>query len=85
MTVEVIVVVVGIFLVMQATNWDDDRQVPTREQQHLEALKPDMTQVQSAIGAAKTQHRFLMDNGLVLIQYLRGEVAFDEHSAEIKH
>ena len=82
-TIEILVVIVGIFLGMQATNWNDERKARLEELQYLESLKSDLAQVQSAIESARSQHRFLMNNGLLLVRYLKGEIPFEAHSGDI--
>ena len=80
---DIIVVIVGIYLGMQVTNWNDERKAKQDEQEYIEALKSDLVQVRTAIKNAQDAHLSLVEDGLLLMRYLKGEVPFEENREAI--
>lgn len=80
-SIEIMIVVIGIFLGMQVTDWNEDRKAEQREADYLIALLDDLRTVRSNVTSSIDSHNALTSHGLKALEYLDGETVSDDTKA----
>lgn len=83
-SLDVIIVISGIFIGMQLNDWNGKRIEKQQEQVFLSQLDRDIEHIISSIDNAKQSHIALMDQGKLALRYLRGEDLFKEYKLKIE-
>ena len=78
-SLDVIIVISGIFIGMQLNEWNGKRIEIQQEQVFLSQLDRDIEHIISSIDNAKQSHIALMVQGKLALRYLRGEDLFKEY------
>jgi len=81
---DVIVVVVGIFLGLQVSDLNEDRKERIAAEAFLDKLAVDIRYVITNFEDKREQRMRAVAAGIIVISYLRGEVAFEDHAENIK-
>ncbi len=72
--IELLVVVAGVFIALQASNWNDARREAARGREYLQRLHDDMTQDVSHLDALSTFWARVLDYGQGAVGYAEGGV-----------
>ena len=82
---DVIVVIVGIFLGMQVTEWNDARKAKSNETQYLASFRNDLLIARESIQRAVDAHQKLTDEGLKVISYFNGDIQLEDNIEAIEY
>jgi|GEM_PF-4034116 len=81
---DVLVVITGIFLGMQVTEWNEQRKETQREHLFLTQLNSDIRFVLTEIERAQSEHDLMAQRGKLAIRLLRGEDLLADHQQDIE-
>lgn len=82
---DVIVVIVGIFLGMQVSDWNENRKNQSEEAQYLASFRNDLLLARESIQRAVAAHQRLTDDGLKVISYFNDEIRFEDNKKAIEY
>jgi hypothetical protein len=83
-SLDVIIVISGIFIGMQLNEWNGERVEKQQEQIFLSQLERDIEHIISSVGNAKREHIVSMVQGKLALRYLRGEDLYEEYKQDIE-
>jgi len=83
-SLDVIIVISGIFIGMQLNEWNGQRIEKQQEQIFLSQLGLDIEHTISQIEDAKKEHTGSMERGKLALRYLKGEELFEEYKNDIE-
>ncbi|MFT5453399.1 MAG: hypothetical protein ACI9N9_002908 [Enterobacterales bacterium] len=83
-TVEILIVVIGIFIGLQVDDWNQSRKDDTQSQLFLEQLNLDIESDLLSIKDAIESHEMFIKHGKIALRFLDGENVFDKHQAEVE-
>lgn len=81
---DLVVVVIGIFLGLQLSNLNEDRKERIAAEAFLDKLAVDVRYVITNLEDKREERKRAVAAGTIVIRYLRGEVAFEDHAENIK-
>ncbi len=81
---DVVVVIVGIFLGMQVTEWSDGRKQLENDTIFLSQLNDDLLLIKSSLLGAQEAHKWHLNNGLAALSALAGGQITDENRQSVE-
>lgn len=83
--IEIMIVVIGIFIGLQVTEWNNDRKANNQSRQFLVQLNFDIESSIASMKLAVKEHEVFIKNGKAALRFLNREDIFVKHQAEVEY
>jgi len=82
--IEIMIVVIGIFIGLQVTDWNNDRKANNQSRQFLVQLNLDIESSIASMKLAVKEHEVFIKNGKVALKFLNKEVPLEKYQTDIE-
>jgi len=83
-SIEIMIVVIGIFIGLQVTEWNNNRNANNQNQRFLEQLNKDISSSIKSMEKAIEEHEKFIKKGKVALKFLNKEVPLEKYQTDIE-